>query len=181
MEESVIMTTMTKKKELFSREEIARRVREMGNQISNDYSGRSVLLVGILKGAFVFMADLARHIKCPCQLDFARISSYGDQTVSAGSLRIIMDVSMSIEGRDVLLVDDIVDSGLTLHNYAQYLKTMNPGSLKTVALIDKTARREKLVELDYCGFKVEDGFIVGYGLDCAEDYRNLDCLYLLDM
>ncbi len=175
------MTTMTKKKELFSQEEIARRVKEIGAQISRDYEGRSVLLVGILKGAFVFMADLARNIECPCQLDFARISSYGDQTVSTGSLQIIMDVSMPIQGRDVILVDDIVDSGLTLHHYAQHLRTMNPRSLKTAALIDKAVRREKLVELDYCGFKVDDGFIVGYGLDCAEDYRNLECLYLIDM
>lgn len=175
------MTTMINKKKLFDREEIACRVSEIGLEISRDYMGKCVLLVGILKGAYVFMADLARNIACPCQLDFVRISSYGDGTVSAGNLKIIMDVSMPVEGRDLILIDDIVDSGLTLHNYAEYLKKMNPRSLKIAALIDKKIRREKLVELDYCGFEIEDGFIVGYGLDCAEDYRNLDGLYLLDL
>jgi len=179
VQESILMKTMTKK-ELFSQQEIAARVRELGYQISKDYNDRRIVLVGILKGAFVFMADLARNIACPCLVDFVRISSYGNQTVSSGNLDIIMDVSLPIEGKDVILVDDIVDTGLTLHQFREYLKDRNPNSLKTAALIDKTARREKFVEVDYCGFKVEDGFIVGYGLDCAEEFRNLDGLYLLE-
>jgi len=173
------MKPMTKR-ELFSKQKIAERVKELGGQISKDYEGKPILLVGILKGVFVFMADLARNIACPCHVDFARISSYGNKTISSGDLEIIMDVSLPVEGRDIILVDDIVDTGLTLHHYAEYLKGLNPHSLKIAALIDKTARREKLVELDYCGFKVEDGFIVGYGLDCSEDFRNLQGLYILE-
>ncbi|MGC8657478.1 MAG: hypoxanthine phosphoribosyltransferase [Desulfomonilaceae bacterium] len=173
------MKTATKR-ELFSEQEIAERVREIGKKISEDYQGKSILLVGILKGAFVFMADLARNITCQCHVDFARISSYGAGTVSSGDLEIKMDVSLPVEGRDVILVDDIIDTGLTLHNYRKYLENKGPRSLRTAALIDKAARREKFVELDYCGFKVEDGFIVGYGLDCGEDFRNLKGLYILE-
>lgn len=173
------MKIMTKR-ELFSEREIAERVKEIGKKISEDYEGKSILLVGILKGAFVFMADLARSITCPCHVDFARISSYGDGTVSSGNLEIKMDVSLPVEGRDVILVDDIIDTGLTLHHYRKYLEGKKPHSLRTAALIDKTARREKFVDLDYCGFKVEDGFIVGYGLDCGEDFRNLQGIYILE-
>lgn len=173
------MKNMTKR-ELFNAGKIAARVAELGEQISIDYEGKPILLVGILKGVFVFMADLARNIVCPCLVDFARISSYGNKTTSSGDLEIIMDVSLPIEGRDVILVDDIVDTGLTLHNYRKYLESRDPNSLKTAALIDKTARREKYVELDYCGFKVKDGFIVGYGLDCGEEFRNLQGLYILE-
>lgn len=173
------MNTRTRK-ELFSHKKIDERVKELGKQISLDYGDRPILLVGILKGAFVFMADLARNINLPCHVDFVRISSYGDQTVTSGDLKIIMDVSLPVEGKDVILVDDIVDTGLTLHQYGEYLKGRNPNSLKTAALIDKKARREKFVELDYCGFQVEDGFIVGYGLDCGEEFRNLNGLYILE-
>ena len=179
IKELIPMKAMTRR-ELFSEEEIAERVKALGEQISQDYGDKPILLVGILKGAFVFMADLARNITCPCHVDFARISSYGGSTISSGDLKIKMDVSLPVEGRDVILVDDIVDTGLTLHNYSEYLKTRNPNSLKTAALIDKTCRREKFVELDYCGFKVEDGFIVGYGLDRGEDFRNLQGLYVLE-
>lgn len=173
------MNTRTRK-ELFSHKKIDERVKELGKQISRDYGDKPILLVGILKGAFVFMADLARNINLPCHVDFVRISSYGDQTVTSGNLKIIMDVSLPVEGKDVILVDDIVDTGLTLHQYGEYLKSRNPNSLKTAALIDKKARREKFVELDYCGFQVEDGFIVGYGLDCGEEFRNLNGLYILE-
>jgi len=173
------MNTRTRK-ELFSHKKIDERVKELGKQISHDYGDKPILLVGILKGAFVFMADLARNIDLPCHVDFVRISSYGDQTVTSGNLKIIMDVSLPVEGKDVILVDDIVDTGLTLHQYGEYLKSRNPNSLKTAALIDKKARREKFVDLDYCGFQVEDGFIVGYGLDCGEEFRNLNGLYILE-
>jgi hypoxanthine phosphoribosyltransferase len=179
IKELIPMKAMTRR-ELFSEEKIAERVKALGEQISQDYGDKPILLVGILKGAFVFMADLARNITCPCHVDFARISSYGSSTISSGDLKIKMDISLPVEGRDVILVDDIVDTGLTLHNYSEYLKTRNPNSLKTAALIDKTSRREKFVELDYCGFKVEDGFIVGYGLDRGEDFRNLQGLYVLE-
>ncbi|MGO8879441.1 MAG: hypoxanthine phosphoribosyltransferase [Desulfomonilaceae bacterium] len=179
IEELIPMKAMTRR-ELFSEEKIAERVKEIGEQISRDYRDKPILLVGILKGVFVFMADLARNISCPCHVDFARISSYGNNMTSSGDLEIIMDVSLPVEGRDVILVDDIVDTGLTLYNYGEYLKSRNPNSLKIAALIDKTSRREKFVELDYCGFEVEDGFIVGYGLDCSEEFRNLQGLYILE-
>ncbi len=169
-----------KKKILFHSEDIASRVRELGKQISVDFPEGNLLIIGILKGSFVFLADLVRSLDQPCQIDFARISSYGSGTVSSGQLKIIMDVGIPVEGRDVILVDDIVDTGLTLHQYREELASRGPRSLKVAAMIDKTARREKHMELDYCGFQIDDGFLVGYGLDCDECFRNLDSIYVLE-
>jgi len=169
-----------KKKILFHSDEIALRVCELGKQISADYPEGNILLIGVLKGSFVFLADLVRCLDQPCQIDFARISSYGSGTVSSGKLKITMDIGIPIEGRDVILVDDIVDTGLTLHQYRDELARRGPRSLKVAAMIDKTARREKHVELDYCGFRIEDGYLVAYGLDCDECFRNLGSIYVLE-
>lgn len=169
-----------KRKLLFSSEQIAARVKELGEQISADYPDGNVLLIGILKGSFVFLADLARCLDQPCQVDFARISSYGSGTVSSGQLKVAMDIGIPVEGRDVILVDDIVDTGLTLSQYRESLEKRGPRSVKVAAMIDKTARREKHVDLDYCGFKIEDGFVVGYGLDCDECFRNLGSIFVLE-
>jgi len=169
-----------RKRVLFHSDDIASRVCELGKQISTDFPEGNILMIGILKGSFVFLADLVRCLDQPCQIDFARISSYGNGTVSSGQLKITMDVGISVEGRDVILVDDIVDTGLTLHQYREELARRNPRSLKVAAMIDKTVRREKQLELDYCGFRVDDGFLVGYGLDCDECFRNLGSIYVLE-
>jgi hypoxanthine phosphoribosyltransferase len=169
-----------KKRILFDGETISQRVREIGREISLKYPAGDLLLIGILKGSFIFMADLCRSLDVSCKVDFVRISSYGNGTVTSGKLDIIMDVGIPVRDKNVILVDDIVDSGLTLSEYRTRLEEQQPRSLETAALIDKTARRDKHVHLDYCGFQVEDGFIVGYGLDCNEQYRNLPGLYVLE-
>jgi hypoxanthine phosphoribosyltransferase len=165
---------------LFDSNTIADRVRDIGKQITADFPEGDVLLIGILKGAYVFVADLARAISYPCQVDFARISSYGSSTVTSGTLSVKMDIGIDVEGRDVILVDDIVDSGLTLAEYRNRISVRNPRSLRLAAMIDKTGRREKAVQLDYFGFRIEEGFVVGYGLDWDEKYRNLDSIYTLE-
>ncbi|MGB6064548.1 MAG: hypoxanthine phosphoribosyltransferase [Desulfomonilaceae bacterium] len=169
-----------KKRVLYDGPTIAQRVKEIAKEISLKYPEGNLLLIGILKGSFIFMADLCRNLEVSCKVDFVRISSYGEETVSRGKLDIIMDIGIPVREKHVILVDDIVDSGLTLSEYRSRLEQQHPLSLETAALIDKTVRREKHVQLDYCGFCVEDGFIVGYGLDCNEHYRNLPGLYVLE-
>ena len=168
------------KKMLFDADTIATRVKQLGEEISAKYPEGDLVLIGILKGSFMFLADLVRHLTVPCQLDFARISSYGADTISSGKLDIIMDIHIPVQDRHVILVDDIVDTGLTLNEYRKRLEARAPRSLEVAALIDKTIRRERHVALDYCGFQVEDGFLVGYGLDCDECYRHLGGIYILD-
>jgi hypoxanthine phosphoribosyltransferase len=165
---------------LFSAGEIAARVKEMAREISERHPEGELLFIGILKGSFVFLADLVRLLDRPCQVDFARIASYGAGTVSSGRLDIIMDVGIPVKDRDVILVDDIVDSGLTLSEYRRRLESRAPRSIEIAALIDKTGRREKHVHLDYCGFRIESGFVVGYGLDCDECFRYLPAVYVLE-
>lgn len=165
---------------LFDPETIAARVNELGQEISANHPEGDLLFVGILKGSFVFLADLVRALDRPCHIDFAKIASYGSGTVSSGQLDIIMDVRLPVENKSVILVDDIVDSGLTLSQYSKQLQKRGPRSLEIAALLDKTARREQHVQVDYCGFRIEDGFVVGYGLDCDERYRNLGGIYVLE-
>jgi hypoxanthine phosphoribosyltransferase len=167
-------------KVLFDEQAIALRVKELGAEISAKHPKGNILLIGILKGCFMFVADLVRAMTVSAQIDFVRVSSYRSGTTSCGVLDIIMDIGTSVEDRDVLLVDDIVDSGLTLSEYCKRIQKLGPKSLETVALINKTVRREKHVNLDYSGFDIEDGFVVGYGLDCDEKHRNLGALYVLD-
>lgn len=169
-----------KKRILIDEEAIAARVKELGREISAHYPEGDLLVIGILKGSFVFLADLVRSMSVSCQIDFAKISSYGSGTVSKGALEIILEPQVSVKDRDVILVDDIVDSGLTLSEYRKHLESKGPRSLKTAAMIDKTGRREKHVKLDYCGFRVEHGFLVGYGLDCNECYRYLGGIYEIE-
>jgi len=153
--------------------DIQRRVREIADQISNDYQGTEPILVGILKGSIVFMADLMRAIRIPVQMDFMRAASYGSETQSSGMVRVTKDIELPILGRPVILIEDIVDSGLTLAYVKGLLEGRGAASLKICALIDKSERREQAVSVDYCGFQVKEGFLVGYGLDCNEEYRNL--------
>jgi hypoxanthine phosphoribosyltransferase len=170
----------TKKRVLIDAETIARRIAELGAEISANHPEGNLLLIGILKGSFMFMADLVRHLTVPCQVDFARIASYGNGTVTSGKLEVMMDVSIPVKDRNVILVDDIVDTGLTLSEYRKRIHAQEPRSLEVAAFIDKAERREKHVALDYCGFRVPDGFLVGYGLDCAEEDRHHACLYVLE-
>ena len=160
-------------KVLISREELAKRVAEMGAEITRDYAGKKILVLGILKGAVPFMADLIREIKLPLHYDFMALSSYGTSTQSSGVVRILKDLERSVEDVHILITEDIVDTGLTLNYLVENLKARNPLSVKVVTLLDKAARRKVEVVPDYNGFSIPDEFVVGYGLDFNEDYRNL--------
>jgi len=156
------------------------RVRELARQVEADYRQSGVLLIGVLKGALMFMVDLARGLDLPVELDFMAISSYGNATESSGVVRILKDLDMSIEGRHVLIVEDIVDTGLTLHYMQDILKARFPRSLRTACLLSKPSRRQVDVKVDYIGFTIEDRFVVGYGLDYGEKYRNLPDIAILN-
>src|SRR2546430_10533753 len=158
---------------LIDEETLAARVAEVGVEISADYEGRDLLLIGVLKGAVFFMADLMRHLTVPCEVDFMAISSYGDSTDSSGIVRILKDLDINIEGRDVLVVEDIIDSGLTLSYLMRNLESREPASLEICALLTKPDRREIDVPVRYVGFEIPNRFVIGYGLDFAERYRNL--------
>lgn len=164
---------------LFSKEVIDRRVRELAGQISRDYAGREPLIVGILNGAFVFMADLIRALDVRCRIDFVRMASYGAGCVSSGKIRIGKDLETPIAGRDVLIVEDIVDTGLTLSRLVEILRKRQPASLKVCALLDKQERRRVPFTADYVGFAIPDHFVVGYGLDYDEKFRFLPDIRVL--
>jgi len=158
---------------LISREQLADKVAELGAKISEDYEGESLFLIGILKGSVPFMADLMRAISLDVEMDFMSVSSYGSGTKSSGVVRILKDLDSDIAGKNVLIVEDIIDSGLTLAYLKEYLAKRNPKSLKIVTMLSKPARRKADIEADYTGFVVDDKFIVGYGLDIDQKYRNL--------
>src|SRR5689334_15156680 len=158
---------------LVAREALAQRVREMGEEISRDYAGREVVLVGVLKGAIFFVADLMRHLELHCAIDFMAVASYGSSTDSSGVVRILKDLDISIEGRDVLIIEDIVDSGLTLNYLLRTLSARNPASLEVCALLTKSERRKVDLPIRYVGFEIPNEFAIGYGLDHHERYRNL--------
>jgi hypoxanthine phosphoribosyltransferase len=164
---------------LIDEDSLSARVAELGAEVSADYQGRDLLLIGVLKGAVFFMADLMRHITVPCEVDFMAISSYGDSTDSSGIVRILKDLDINIEGRDVLVVEDIIDSGLTLSYLMRNLESREPASLEVCALMTKPARREIDVPVRYVGFEIPNRFVVGYGLDFQERYRNLPYVAVL--
>lgn len=164
---------------LFTEEQLQKKVTELGNQIANDYKDKDLLVIGILKGSNIFMSDLVRKINIPLQMDFMDVSSYGNSTESTGVVRIIKDLECAIDGRDILIVEDIIDSGLTLRYLKDMLLSRNPRSVKICTLLDKPTRRKQQVEIDYLGFEVPDEFIVGYGIDYAEKYRNLPVVAIL--
>jgi hypoxanthine phosphoribosyltransferase len=163
----------TKPEILFSKTIIERRVGELAAQISYDYAGRKLLIVGILNGAFIFMADLVRRLAVPCRVDFVRMVSYGSGSVSSGEVRITKDLEMPIAGRDILIVEDIVDTGLTLSRLVEVLRERQPASLRVCAFLDKAERRRVPFTADYVGFSIPDHFVVGYGLDYNENFRFL--------
>ena len=158
---------------LVSEQELQARVRDLGAEISRDYAGRGLLLVGVLKGAVFFLSDLMRFIEIPVEVDFMAVASYGSATDSSGVVRILKDLDAAIEDRDVLIVEDIVDSGLTLQYLLRNLGSRNPRTLEVCALLTKPARRKVELQAKYVGFEIEDKFVVGYGLDYAERHRNL--------
>lgn len=164
---------------LFTREQILKRVSQLGETISQDYDGRSPLFLGVLKGSFVFMADLIRCVTIPCSLDFMAVTSYGNKSATTGAVKIYMDLNQDIENRHVIIVEDILDSGLTLNYLNNYLRGRNPASISIATLLDKPSRRQAPIAADYVGFKVPDAFVVGYGLDFAEKYRNLPFIGIL--
>ena len=164
---------------LVDEEALQARIAELGEEISSDYAGRDLLLVGVLKGAVFFMADLMRRLTVPCEIDFMAVASYGAGTDSSGVVRILKDLDLNIEGRDVLIVEDIIDSGLTLSYLVRNLEAREPASLEVCALLTKPARREVEVPVRYVGFEIPNRFVIGYGLDFAERYRNLPYIGVL--
>lgn len=164
---------------LFSEEQLKARVREIAGQIDRDFAGKEPMLISVLRGSFIFMADLMRSITLPCTVDFMAVSSYGAGSTSSGQVKITKDLSESIEGRDIIVVEDILDSGNTLSYLLQLLQARSPASVRLCTLLDKPSRRTKEVELHYSGFTIPDYFVVGYGLDYAEKYRNLPYIGIL--
>ena len=164
---------------LFTEEQLRRRVEELGEQLTADYAGKSPVLVSVLRGSYIFMADLTRQVKLPITVDFMVLSYYGSGTSSAGQVEIKKDLSDSIEGKDLIIVEDILDSGNTLYYLMDVLRARKPASIRICTLLDKPERRSKPIAADYVGFSIPDAFVVGYGLDYDEKYRNLPYIGIL--
>jgi hypoxanthine phosphoribosyltransferase len=164
---------------LVQQDDLAHRVRELGTEISRDYAGRDLFLVGVLKGAVFFLSDLMRHLEVPCEVDFMAVASYGSSTDSSGVVRILKDLDAPIEGREVLIVEDIVDSGLTLSYLLRTLRARNPATLEVCALLTKPERRKVELPIRYVGFEIPNRFAIGYGLDHGERFRNLPYVAVL--
>lgn len=164
---------------LFSEDVLRERIKELARDISRDYEGKELVVVGILKGSVIFAAELIKNISIPCEIDFMAVSSYGNSTETSGVVRILKDLDYSIEGKDILIVEDIVDTGVTLNYLLKYLKARKANNIEIVALLNKPIRRKAELDVKYIGFEVPDGFIVGYGIDYAEKYRNLPFIGIL--
>ena len=166
---------------VLSRSEIAQKVKSLARQISNDYAGKDLCIIGVLTGVFVFLADLVRELTIGVEIDFVRLASYGSGTVSSGNIQTTKEIELDVKDRDVLIIEDIVDSGLTVDFLLKYLKQFHPTSIKVCAFIDKAERRQVQVPIDYVGHVVEHGFLVGYGLDFDQKYRELPGIYHLKL
>lgn len=167
------------KEVLLTESDLNNKISQIGEMISKDYEGRELVLIGVLKGSVMFMADLMKKIEIPCSMDFMAVSSYGNSTKSTGVVRILKDLDFGIEGKDVLIVEDIIDTGVTLKYLVEYLKARKPNSLEICSLLNKQDRRKADISAKYIGFEVPDFFLVGYGLDYAEKYRNLPFIGIL--
>jgi hypoxanthine phosphoribosyltransferase len=165
---------------LFSRDVIQKRVRELADQISKDYAGRELIIIGVLKGAFILMADLIREISIPCRVDFARLASYGAGSESSGKVVMTKDIETSIKDKDILIVEDILDTGLTMQYFVEWMKERNPKSLRTCIFLDKRKKRKVSFKADYVGFTIDDCFVVGYGMDFNEKYRFSPDIYVIN-
>lgn len=164
---------------IIKEEEVLAKIKELSKKISDDYRDRNLLVVGILKGSVIFASDLIKNIEIPCEIDFMAVSSYGNSSETSGVVRILKDLDHSIEGKDIIVVEDIIDSGVTLDYLIKYLNARNVNSVKIAALLSKPSRRKVDIDVEYLGFEVPDEFIVGYGLDFAEKYRNLPYVAVL--
>ncbi len=164
---------------LLSEKKIRQRVDALAGMISQDFPRREIVLIGVLKGSFIFLADLARKIENPVKIDFVGLASYGSGTESCGKVKFTKDLQIPIRGKDVVVVEDIIDTGVTLRHLYRRLKARRPRSLKVIALLDKPERRTVTFQADYVGFEIPDHFVVGYGLDCGEEYRNLRGIYAI--
>ena len=164
---------------LYSPEYLTRRIKEMGEKISIDYKGKELVLIGVLKGSVMFMSDLMKEISIPCSMDFMAVSSYGNSTTTTGVVRILKDLDYAIEGKHVLIIEDIIDSGVTLKYLMEYLRNRKPESLEIACLLNKPERRTVEIKVEYIGFNVPDHFLIGFGLDYAEKYRNLPYIGIL--
>ena len=164
---------------LVSKAEIAATVKKLAAAITKDYRAQNPLIIGVLKGSFIFLSDLVRHLDFPLEVEFVRLASYGSGKETSGKVKMVQGLKLDVKGRHVLVVEDIVDTGITLSYFMEYLKKKNPASLKLCALTEKRARHRVSVEIDYLGLEVPDKFLVGYGLDCAEQYRNLPDICVL--
>jgi hypoxanthine phosphoribosyltransferase len=173
-------THLERLKVLLTREQIARKVADLGAQITRDFEGESVVLIGVLKGATIFLADLARELKLDATFDFIAVSSYGNSKKQSGEVKLMKDVDQSVDGKNIILVEDILDTGLTLTYLKTQMMVHNPKSLKIAALLDKVSRRTQPIHGDYVGFEIPDEFVVGYGLDFAERFRNLPDICILE-
>jgi hypoxanthine phosphoribosyltransferase len=167
-------------KRLFSDKQLQERIGALARKINKDYSGREIILVGVLKGAFIFLADLSRRLKCPVKIDFVRAASYGTGTCSSGKVKMTKEPELSLKGKDVVIVEEIVDTGVTLRCLRRCLQARRPRSLPVATLLDKPSRRKVPFRADYVGFEIPDYFVVGYGLDCAEEHRNLRGIYRIE-
>ncbi|MFT8312778.1 MAG: hypoxanthine phosphoribosyltransferase [Clostridium sp.] len=167
------------KEVLFTEGQIRDKIKEIGKKISTDYREKDLILIGILKGSVMFMSDLMKEITIPCSMDFMAVSSYGNSTESTGKVKILKDLDFSVEGKDILIIEDIIDSGITLAYLKEYLYSKKPNSLEISTLLNKPERRKINIEAKYTGFNVPDAFLVGYGLDFAEKYRNLPYIGIL--
>jgi len=174
------MSSHPERHTLFTREQIESAVNRLAAEITRDYRDKNPVLIGILKGVFIFMADLVRSMNFPLEVDFIRLSSYGSGKQTSGRVKIVQELSCQVRDRHVLVVEDIIDTGITVSFLLDYLEEKNPASLKLCALLDKPSRRRKPVKIDYLGLTVPDKFLVGYGLDCDEQYRNLPDIYYLE-
>jgi hypoxanthine phosphoribosyltransferase len=167
------------KEVLYNEDQLSDKIRQMGAKISNDYSGKELILIGVLKGSVVFMSDLIKQITIPCKMDFMAVSSYGSSTETSGVVRILKDLDFDIQGKDVLIVEDIIDSGVTLKYLMKYLSARKPSSLEIICMLNKPSRRTVDIDVKYLGYNVPDYFLVGFGLDFAEKYRNLPYVGIL--
>ncbi|MGM0396254.1 MAG: hypoxanthine phosphoribosyltransferase [Bacillota bacterium] len=165
---------------LFSREEIDKRVKELGQQLSGQYKGKNLVIVSLLKGSFVFTADLARELSIPVEIEFMTTESYGKEEISSGLVKILQDVRGSLKGKDVLIVDDIIDTGHTLKKVIEHLETKEPDSINVCVMLDKPSRRQVELEPDYVGYEIPDVFIVGYGLNYGDFYRNVPYIFTFE-
>lgn len=172
--------TNKQKRILFSSDEIYKRNKELGNEISNDYEGKKLVAISLLRGGFIFASDLVRNISVPVEIDFLTTSSYGNREETSGNVEIITDIRSDIEGRDVLIIDDIMDSGYTMQYVIEYLKKKDPNSIKIAVMLDKPSRRKVDLRPDYVGFTIPDVFIVGYGLNYGDYYRNIPYIFTFD-